>query len=354
MIRLDDLPYPIIIDFDSQVHLVEIVKARGARAVVLCDRNVETRAQRLARAIGAPLATFALGERRKRLRIVEEVLDTMIELGADRETIVVGVGGGVAGDVFGFAAGIYMRGVRFVNVATSLVAMVDAAIGGKTGVDLRGGKNLAGVFRDPIAVLCDIGALKTLPDRQLREGMAEVVKHGIIEGGEVFAHLEELAAHELRRWPWEVVVAEQIKVKVMVVAEDRLEAGRREVLNLGHTFAHAIERASSYRISHGEAVAVGLRAAGLLALRCDRFSREEHLRVLSLLALLDLPLSLSSTCGPEIVPAMTTDKKTRNGHLRFVLPRKIGDVEFGVRVPLPSVRAVVKSLWNEPGSRELR
>ncbi|MGH7706892.1 MAG: 3-dehydroquinate synthase [Vulcanimicrobiaceae bacterium] len=355
MTRLDDLGYPIVVDGDVGPQLAEFVHARaGARCIVLCDRNVEPRARQLAGRLHAPVRSFALGERRKRLTTVEAVVDALAEVRADRASIVVGVGGGVAGDLFGFAAAIYMRGVRFVNVATSLVAMVDAAIGGKTGVDLRAGKNLAGVFRDPLAVFCDIGALATLPARHLREGLAEVVKHGVIEGGEMFAMMEELAAHPLRGWPWESVVAESIKVKAMVVADDRLESGRREILNLGHTFAHAIECASAYRVSHGAAVAIGLRGAGLLALRTKRFSREEHLRVLSLLAMLRLPLVLPAHCGPELIEAMATDKKTRDGRLRFVLPRAIGDVEFGVGVATASVRAVVDRLWTEPGAREFR
>jgi len=136
------------------------------------------------------------------------VLNALAAAGADRETLVIGVGGGVAGDLFGFAAATYMRGVPFVNVATSLVAMVDASIGGKTGVDLGAGKNLAGAFRDPLAVFCDVGSLATLPEKHLREGLAELVKHGIIEGNEAFEALETLAPHPLRKWPWETVVAD--------------------------------------------------------------------------------------------------------------------------------------------------
>jgi 3-dehydroquinate synthase len=282
------------------------------------------------------------------------VLDALAAAGADRGTLVIGIGGGVAGDLFGFAAATYMRGVPFLNVATSLVAMVDASIGGKTGIDLRAGKNLAGVFRDPIAVFCDIGALATLPERNLREGLGEVVKHGIIEGRDAFEGLETLAAHALRKWPWETVVADSLRIKAMVVGDDRLEAGAREVLNLGHTFAHAIERASDYRTSHGDAVAIGLRAAGLLALRTGRFSRSEHLRVLSLLALLRLPLATGNVDVDAVFGAMSSDKKARDGALRFVLPRALGDVEYGVNVPSRTVRAVLKRMQSAPGVAEFR
>jgi 3-dehydroquinate synthase len=361
MTQIDDLAYPIVVDTDIAPHLVSFVAKRTTRrVVVLADSNVKNRAMAIARALKkatkaqVTVHAFPLGERRKTMRTLGTVLDALAEAGADRATLVIGVGGGVGGDLFGFAAGIYMRGVPFVNVATSLVAMVDAAVGGKTGVDLSAGKNLAGVFRDPLAVYCDIGALRTLPERHLREGLAELVKHGIIEGSEAFESLEVLAPHPLRKWPWETVVAASIKVKAMVVSDDRLEAGSREILNLGHTFGHAIELVSNYRVSHGDAVAMGLRAAGLLALRTGRFSPEEHLRVLSLLSLLKLPLIAPFSEVDPIVEAMSADKKTRNGILRFVLPRTIGDVEYGITVPPRTLRAVLERLREVPGAREFR
>ncbi|GAC1308833.1 MAG: 3-dehydroquinate synthase [Vulcanimicrobiaceae bacterium] len=357
MIKLDDLGYPIAIDANVAPAVGAFLRARGKPAtIVLCDRNVGARATALAKAIGpkTPVLDFALGERRKTLRTVEAVLDALAAAGADRATTLVGVGGGVAGDLFGFVAATYMRGVPFVNVATSLVAMVDASIGGKTGVDLRAGKNLAGAFRDPIAVFCDIDSLATLPERHLREGLAELVKHGIIEGDEVFEALETLAPHPLRKWPWETVVADSLRIKAMVVGDDRLEAGAREVLNLGHTFGHAIEQVTNYRISHGGAVSIGLRAAGLLALRTGRFSSEEHLRVLALLTLLRLPLVSPSDDIDALLAAMANDKKTRAGAMRFVLPRTIGDVEYGVTVPTRTVRSVLARVNASPGAAELR
>ena len=356
MTTLDDLPYPITIDRDVTPHVARFVRGRGARAIVLADRNVAEKAEAIARALGRKTAVLAvdLGERRKTLRTVEGVLDAMTAAGVDRDTLAVGVGGGVAGDLFGFAAASYMRGVSFANVATSLVAMVDASIGGKTGVDLRAGKNLAGAFRDPVAVFCDTNSLATLAPRHLREGLAELVKHGIIEGDDVLDALETLAPHPLAKWPWESVVADSLRVKAMFVREDRLEAGSREVLNLGHTFGHAIERVTNFRTSHGAAVSIGLRAAGLLALRTDRFSPEEHLRVLSLLALLRLPLVSPTDDIAALTQAMAVDKKARAGALRFVLPRTIGDVEYGVTVPARTLRAVLGRMREAPGDAEFR
>ncbi len=357
MIRLDELGYPVTIDAVAAPHVARFVRARGRpRAIVLCDRRVLDRAQTLARAIGpkTPVVGFALGERRKTLRTVERVLGALAQAQIDRTSLVVGVGGGVAGDLFGFAAATYMRGVPFVNVATSLVAMVDASIGGKTGVDLQAGKNLVGAFADPVAVFCDVGALATLPERAQREGLAELVKHGIIEGDDVFDALETLAPHPLRKWPWETVVADSLRIKAMIVGDDKHERGAREILNLGHTFGHAIERVTDYRTPHGAAVSIGLRAAGLLALRTGRFSAEEHLRVLSLLALLRLPLVAPTNDVDALLAAMANDKKTRAGTLRFVLPRTIGDVEYGVTVPTRLVRTVLGRVGSAPGSAELR
>lgn len=325
------------------------------RYVVLCDANVLAYARALTRGIPGRLAIlpFELGERRKRLSTLEGVLEALVRSGADRHTTIVGFGGGVASDLFGFAAAVFMRGVPYIHVATSLVAMVDAAIGGKTGVDLDAGKNLAGTFSDPIAMFAHVDALRTLPYRHLREGLAEVIKHGIIEGNDLFDSLETLAPHPFPRWPWETIVVEAQNVKRMIVNDDRLEAGIRETLNLGHTFGHGIERASNYRVSHGAAVSIGLRAAGLLALRTGRFSRDAHLRVLTLLTLLRMP-QWTRESPSRILAAMAADKKKRDGRLRFVLPREIGDVEYGVTVPDRSVKAVLERITAPPGGGEFR
>lgn len=345
-----DLGYPILIGDDLDDDLRAFASRRGPVSAILADANPKLRIKvaGIRTALAAPAVVgVALGERRKRLTTIERVLESLLAAGVERGGLVVGAGGGVASDLFGFACGIYMRGVAYAHVATSLVAMVDAAVGGKTGVDLRGGKNLAGIFRDPVAVFCDVSALRTLPARAMREGLAEIVKAAIIEGGDFFESLEELAPHPLSRWPWAGVVESAVKVKTMTVADDRLESGARELLNLGHTFAHAIERASGYTVAHGAAVAVGLRAAGLLALRTGRFSEREHLRVLALLTLLGLPLQIALEPG-AIFSAMSSDKKKRAGRLRFVLPRAIGDVEYGVECDARTVRAVLARLSEPP------
>lgn len=349
----DDLGYPIVVDYSIRRALREFLSSFPGRFVVLCDRNVLAYAEQLTGGVAGRTAMlpFALGEKRKTLASLELVLEALVAAGTDRRTLVLGIGGGVAADLFGFAASVFMRGVPYAHVATSLVAMVDAAVGGKTGVDVPAGKNLAGTYRDPQAVFCHVDALWTLPYRNLRDGLAEVVKHGVIEGHDLFHALETLAPHPFSKWPWEHIVSESIKVKTMVVNDDRLEAGSREVLNLGHTFGHALEAASRYRVSHGAGVSVGLRAAGLLAMQTGRYSAADHLRVLSLLALLRMPLRTRER--PQAVwAAMGADKKKRDGRLRFVLPRAIGDVEYGCRVSEKAVKKTLTRLVTPPGDDE--
>ncbi len=347
-----DLAYPLCIGDDTLPAIATFLQHRAQPFIVLADSNpdVVKLAREIAGQKGATgVCAFPLGEPRKRLSTVERVHEALLEARADRGTLVIGVGGGVASDLFGFAAATYMRGVPYMHVATTLVAMVDASIGGKTGVDLRRGKNIAGLFRDPVAVFAHINALQTLPYRQIREGLAEILKAAVIEGDDFYESIEALAPHPFWRWPWLDIVAEAIKVKTMIVADDREESGIRALLNLGHTFGHALEAASEYRVSHGVGVALGLRAAGLLAMRTGRYSEEEHLRVLATMALLGMPLS-TSVDADEAFAAMQSDKKKRDGKLRFVLPRAIGDVEYGIEVPDRAVKAVLTRLQRSPES----
>ena len=348
--RNTELGYPIAVG-DVRADLRRFIASRPV--VVLYDRGAEAALEALRPSLRGARAMvgFDLGERRKRLSTVERILDALVAAGADRSTTVLGIGGGVASDCFGLCAALFMRGVPYAHLGTTLVAMVDASIGGKTGVDLARAKNTAGVFADPCAVFAPIDTLRTLPYRRLREGLAEMVKHAIIDGGDHFETLERLAPHAFWRWPWDRIVPRSIAVKTAVVAHDRLERGPRALLNLGHTFAHGIETASRYRVTHGAAVAVGLRAAGLLALRTGRFTREEHLRVLTLLTLLRLPVATSQS-PTDVLAAMRSDKKRRDGRLRFVLPRALGDVEYGVGVSDRAVHATLERLTRLPSADE--
>lgn len=350
MIVNTDLRYPICIGDDTLPAITSFLEHRRQAFVVLCDAQRDV--LHLARQIGGlprglGVIAVELGESRKRFSTVERVHEELLKAGVDRGTLIVGVGGGVASDLFGFAAACYMRGVPYMHVATSLVAMVDASIGGKTGVDLKSGKNIAGTFTDPVAVFAHVDALQTLPFRHIREGLAEVVKAAVIEGHELFESVETLAPHPFWRWPWMELIAGAVKVKTMIVVDDREEAGMRELLNLGHTFGHALEAASGYRVSHGVGVALGLRAAGLLGLKLRGYPEEDHLRVLATMALLGMPLRTKIDAA-DVYAAMQSDKKKRDGTLRFVVPRGVGDVEYGVTAPASTVQQVLKHLQRSP------
>jgi 3-dehydroquinate synthase len=277
-------------------------------------------------------STMKAGEQHKRLQTVETIYHELLGAGFDRSGAIVALGGGVVGDVAGFVAATYMRGVKLIQCPTSLLAMVDASVGGKTGVDLPEGKNLVGVFKQPAAVLADLSTLETLPDVELRSGLAEVVKHGIIGSPEILEMLEGVAGassgrllsskQELAR-----LVTMAIRVKRDIVQEDPFETGRRAVLNLGHTFAHAIERVSHYAVRHGQAVAMGLVAAAHLSNALGHGSDRLLTRIEDLLSKLDLPTRIPRDLPPaQLMAAMGSDKKKSAGKLHFVLARAVGDV----------------------------
>jgi 3-dehydroquinate synthetase len=349
----ETLGYAISIVDDPSQAVAELMSRSGVpRAIVLADRNVLARARIVAAAADADLLAFGLGERRKNVRTLARVLREIAALRADRRTLLIAVGGGVATDLFGFAASIYMRGVPFAAVATTVVGMADAAIGGKTGVDFAGAKNALGTFSDPVGVICDLGALETLGRGQLREGLAEVVKAAIITGDDAFARLEALAGTDPRAWPWAEVIAAAVDAKCRIVAQDRREGGIRELLNLGHTFAHAIESASDFSYSHGQAVAIGLRAAGLLGLERGSFPRTDHVRVVALLEAIGLPVRTRGLKARALTEAMRADKKARDGAVRFVVPRAIGDVVYGVVPSSEEIGRVLAALAKRPGEAE--
>ncbi len=263
-----------------------------------------------------------VGEHHKTLATVSTLYEAFLAAGLDRDALVLGLGGGVVGDMSGFAAATYLRGVRWVQLPTSLLAMVDASIGGKTGVDLPQGKNLVGAFKQPEGVLIDPRALDTLPAVELRAGMAEVVKHALIADPALFALLEAEGLTTDR----EALVARAVEVKRAIVEEDPFERGRRAVLNLGHTFAHAFEVEDTYSLRHGEAVGVGLLAAALLAESLGRCEGGLAERTAALLRRLELPTRLPGLDVKAVRAAMAHDKKRRGRTLRFVIPEAIGRV----------------------------
>ncbi|MGI9296886.1 MAG: 3-dehydroquinate synthase [Gammaproteobacteria bacterium] len=269
------------------------------------------------------------GEEHKTLRTAEMILDRLAELKMRRDGTVVAFGGGVAGDVAGFAAAVYMRGVRLIQIPTTLLAQVDAAIGGKTGVNRARGKNLIGAFYPPAAVFCDSRFLSTLPPREYRAGLAEVVKYAMLGDAEFFVWLEENAARLLNLDGDAVreAVVRSARMKAQIVSEDEREkSGRRALLNLGHTFAHGLENAAGYGVFlHGEAVAAGLVAAAKLSVKLNTgFPAADVGRVIALLKQFRLPVSFSGIDAEEIHRATGMDKKFTAAETRFVLMEQIG------------------------------
>jgi 3-dehydroquinate synthase len=264
------------------------------------------------------------GEAYKTLETVEDILDTLIEGGANRDTTVVALGGGVVGDIAGFAAACYMRGVEFIQVPTTLLAQVDSSVGGKTGVNHASGKNLIGAFHQPRAVLIDTETLQTLPDRELKAGLAEVIKYGAIVDAEFFAWLEANVDALLARDPQALAVAirRSCELKAEIVAEDERESGRRAILNFGHTFGHAIERCQGYgEWLHGEAVAAGMVMAAQLSSGDIALAE----RIGNLLARAGLPTRPPAFPALDLLAAMGMDKKLQQKRLRFVLLRGLGE-----------------------------
>jgi shikimate kinase/3-dehydroquinate synthase len=289
------------------------------------------------------------GEQHKTLATVRDIYDQLLAAGFDRQGTVVALGGGVVGDITGFAAATYMRGVDLVQCPTSLLAMVDASIGGKSGVDLPQGKNLVGAFKQPVAVLADLATLPTLPPAEFVAGMAEVLKHGLIAAPHILNRLEQGiwdAPTAMESLPaLQSLVTEAIQVKRDVVQDDPFEQGRRAVLNLGHTFGHAIEQVSGYTIRHGEGVAMGLVAAAHLSATLGHCSPALQQRIEQLLQRLHLPLKIPSALAPEsLYQAMGSDKKKAAGKLRFVLLRGIGDAFVTDEVPEAAVLSTLRKL----------
>lgn len=323
----------------------------GRRALVVTASPIRRRwakvlLQSLTKAgIATELLEMPDGEPAKRLTTLEKLAEKMVKAGADRGVVLIALGGGVVGDVTGFLASIYMRGVDVIQVPTTVLAQVDAAIGGKTGVNLASGKNLLGTFHQPRAVLIDPAVLSTLPSREYRAGLYEALKCGIIGDPGLFRLFEECRREILDRDPETVeeVIADSVRLKASVVSADEKEGGLRQVLNLGHTIGHAIEAETRYQqLLHGEAVAWGMIVATQIALSTARLDSASAGRINhAILSCGRLPrVKLQAA---NILKRLRSDKKTRQGVVHFILPREIGKVEIVSDVP----EVVVKSAVDE-------
>jgi 3-dehydroquinate synthase len=327
-------------------------RARGQLALLVTDTNVAAHAEAAAAALAAAgfqtaLAVLPPGESQKALAVAAGLYDRLAELHADRRTLVVAVGGGVIGDLAGFVAATYNRGLPLLMVPTTLLAMVDSSVGGKVAVNHPRAKNLIGTFHQPVGVWSDTASLATLPEREYRSGLAEVVKYGVILDADFFAYLEANRAAVLAREPSAVrhVVTRCCRLKADVVERDeREETGLRAVLNYGHTFAHAFETAAGYGGGlHGEAVAAGMVCASRLAERRGLIGPELTARQVRLLEALGLPTAPQPWPAEALLATMHSDKKVLAGRLRFVLPRRLGEVALCDDVPEADVLQVLRS-----------
>lgn len=326
--------------------------SRSRKVAVVTDSIVgPLYSQRVEEALGesgidAVTARVPAGEDHKTVRSIEAIYDQLLPARLDRSTPVIALGGGVIGDMAGFAAATILRGIPFIQVPTTLLAMVDASVGGKTGVNHATGKNLIGSFHQPIAVLIDPEVLQTLPPRELRGGLAECIKHDIIRDAEGFNRLEKEIGRALALdidYLTELV-AHNVAIKARVVEADPFEKGERAHLNFGHTFGHAIETVSHYQYSHGECVALGMVAAADLAVRLGMIDDASRRRICDVIAKAGLPTGGMKLDVKQVVETMAFDKKVKSGRLRFVLPERIGNVVIRDDVPMDRVTQATESL----------
>lgn len=292
------------------------------------------------------------GERYKTLRSIEKIHAAAFENRLERNSVMVALGGGVIGDMTGFAAATWLRGIGFVQVPTSLLAMVDASIGGKTGVNHPQGKNLIGAFHQPKLVLIDPQVLATLPGREFRAGMAEVIKYGVIWDAELFTQMEKSQRLDQQRYIppslLQAILTQSCQSKADVVCQDEKEAGLRAILNYGHTIGHAVESLTGYRdINHGEAVAIGMVAAGAIAVELGLWSQSLADRQLALIQKTKLPVHLPQGLKiDDILVSLQSDKKVRQGRVRFILPKALGDVVITDQVGDELIQAVLSEMFD--------
>lgn len=294
--------------------------------------------------------TLPAGERYKTLASVQKIYNAALENRLERSSTLVALGGGVIGDMTGFAAATWLRGINFVQVPTTLLAMVDAAIGGKTGVNHPQGKNLIGAFHQPRLVLIDPQVLNTLPVREFRAGMAEVIKYGVIWDAELFAQMEQCDRLDQLRYLelslLQEILSRSCQAKADVVSKDEKEAGLRAILNYGHTIGHAVESLTGYRLfNHGEAVAIGMVAAGQLAVELQFWDRAAESRQTALIQKAGLSTHLPAGVDIEaILDALQTDKKVKAGRVRFVLPTQIGAATLTDQVQPDTIRQILRQM----------
>jgi 3-dehydroquinate synthase len=345
--------YPVLVDSNLLERSGEYVckHVRGRRCVIITDNNVaQLFAGHVAKSLTSAgfkptLITIPAGEKSKTFKQAGAICEQMIAAGLDRQSFVIGLGGGVIGDISGFVAAIYHRGIPHVQIPTTLLAMVDSSIGGKTGVNARDGKNLLGAVHQPSLVMDDLDLLKTLPRRAFNQGFAEVIKHAIIADPKMFKQLQSWK--ESDPLALQQLIRRNIEIKSRIVAKDeRDQTGERALLNFGHTVGHAIERAGDYRkFLHGEALSLGIVAACAVSIKRAGFPPRQRDAVIDLLQRFDLPTCLTKNFPRnKIVSAVKFDKKFEGGKIRFVVTPRIGAAYLATDVTLNDIREAVAAL----------
>jgi 3-dehydroquinate synthase len=344
-VGLSRAPYKVLIGAGAISSCGESISRvlKPARCVVVTDSNV---APLYAEAVEISLAhagfqpvrvVVPAGESSKSLTQIGVICDAMIEAGLDRSSLLVALGGGVVGDLAGFAAAVYYRGIPYIQIPTTIVSQVDSSVGGKTGVNAAGGKNLIGSFHQPRLVIADTDTLGSLPEREFNEGFAEVIKHAAIRDPSMLEALDDLPA----------LIARNVAIKAAIVAEDEFETkGLRVLLNFGHTIGHGIEAAAGYgKFLHGEAISLGLLAACRLSVEKSGLPEEDAARISSALGVYKLPLRLDASIATDaIFSALKKDKKFAAGGIRFVLLRKLGDAFVSDAVTEADIRGAIERL----------
>ena len=344
-----DGSYDVVVARGAVAQAARYLPPKAGKVFVVSEENVmRYHGARLSQALaGIPHAVLLLPgcEENKRLGPLEELAEQMVRCGGDRNSAVVAFGGGIVGDMAGFLAAIFMRGIPVLQIPTTLLAQVDAAIGGKTGVNLACGKNLIGSFHQPVAVLIDPALLDTLPGREYRAGIYEIIKAGIIRDPELFRFLRESHEDVIARSAGAVdrIIGDSVGIKVEVVSADEREGDLRRILNFGHTFGHALEAETGYtRFLHGEAVAWGMRAATRLAQSAGRLNDEDSAAIFELLDLYGPIPPLDGLDAESLFRRLAHDKKTVQGKVHFVLPVRVGEVAVVADVEEDLVRTAIR------------
>jgi 3-dehydroquinate synthase len=347
--------YDAIVERGAIARLPDVLPARAGKVFVVTTADVwefhGAKVQEVLRSRPHDVLFFPGGEPRKRLQEVEALAEQMMTGGGDRSSIVIAFGGGITNDLAGFLAAIFMRGVPVIQIPTTLLAQVDAAVGGKTGVNLVSGKNLIGSFHQPLAVLIDPDVLRTLPDREYRAGLYEIIKAGVIRDAELFHFLEQHAERVLVRDAdtLEHIIAAAVRIKAEVVTADEREGDLRRILNFGHTIGHALEAETSYkRFLHGEAVAFGMHAATTLAERTGTLAAQHAATIHAVVRRYGPIPALDGISAGNLVARLGSDKKTVQGKVHFVLPTRIGDVTIISGIDPSVIQAAIEDVLRAP------